>query len=122
MDSVEVRGDVPSLPEVVVGAVLCLFIERRIMNESSNALQIRPVLKKEGITVGCPVIELAEFRCWVLWSVGAASEVVRVQLELGGQYEGTVVVCVVSFEQIRDRSLWRGSLDRRMRIDDRSDV
>jgi hypothetical protein len=44
MNSVEVRGDVPSLPEVVVGAVLHLFIERRIMNESSNALQIRPVL------------------------------------------------------------------------------
>src|SRR6202023_655903 len=105
MNAVEGWGDVPSLPEVLVGAVLHLFIEQRIMNESSNALQIRPVLQKEGITVVCPVVELAEVRCWVLRSVGAGSEVVRVQLELGGKHESTVVVCVVSFEQIRDRSL-----------------
>lgn len=114
MNSVEVWGDVPSPPEVVGRVVLNLLIERRIMNESSNALQIRPVLEKERITIVCPVVELSEVCWWVLRSVGTGSEVARVELELGGQHEGTVVVCVVSFEQIRNRSLWRGGLDRWM--------
>ncbi len=52
-------------------------------------------------------------------AVGAGKKIIRVDLELRGEHESAVVVCVIAFEEVGHGSLGRRSLDGGVRIDDR---